>query len=64
MLHDLKDISVPEAYPLKDFDEAAVKSGYSDAQKNINSENAQLKAVAQIESNVYTSLARALGVTL
>ena len=60
----IKDVSVPEAYPLKDFDDAAVKSGYVEAQKNINSENAQLKAVAQIESNLYTSLARALNVTL
>lgn len=60
----MQDVSVPEAFPLKDFDETSVKSGYAEAQKNLNSDNAELKAAAQIEANVYTAIARALGVTI
>ena len=61
---NLQDVSVPEAYALSDFDEASIKSGYAEANKNANSDNATTKAQAQIELSVYTSLARSLGITL
>jgi hypothetical protein len=57
-------VSVPEAYPLTDFDEATVKSLHAEALRQVASEDAVVKAKAQIEINVYTSLARSLGFSL
>ncbi len=57
-------MSVPEAYPLTDFDEATVKSLHAEALRQVASEDAVVKAKAQIEINVYTSLARSLGFSL
>ncbi len=62
----IQDVSVPEAFPLSDFDESAVKNGFANAQKAASSaaEGSAAKAVAQIEMDTFSSLARALGVTL
>lgn len=59
-----QDVSVPEAYPVSDFDESAIKSGFAEANKKAASDNAVVRAEGQIELSVYTALARSLGVTL
>ena len=60
----MQDVSVSEAFPLTDFDETAVKTGYAEALKSVNSDNASIKAAAAIEINVFQSIARALNFTL
>ena len=53
-----------EDFPLTDFDETAVKTGYAEALKSANSDNAGVKPAAAIEINVFQSIARALNFTL
>ena len=60
----LQDVSVPEAFPVTDFDESAIKSGFAEATKNSASDDAAIRATAQIELSVYTALARSLGISL
>lgn len=62
--HLIKDVSVPEAFAVTDFDEGAIKSGFAEATKNSSSDNAVVRAQAQIELSVYTALARSMGITL
>ena len=45
----MTDLSVPEAFPLSDFDEAAVKSGYAAALKEAGSADAADAAAGQIQ---------------
>jgi len=60
------DLSVTEAVPVGELDEAAVKSLYADAVKAISSspEGSQEKAAAEISMNVYVAMARALNVAV
>eukprot|EP01038_Epipyxis_sp_PR26KG_P013025 gene13025-17457_t len=60
------DISVPEAVPLSDIDEAAVKANYAEAVKAASAapEGSIAKAVALIEADVYSAMGRAVGVTV
>lgn len=62
----MTDISVAEAFPLSDLDEAAIKTGYSAAQSALGSaENgSKAHAVAQTELNTFQAMARAIGVTV
>jgi hypothetical protein len=61
-----QDVSVPEAFPLSDFDEAAVKSGHAEASRAFSSapDGSVARASAQIEVDTLAAIARALGVTL
>jgi hypothetical protein len=60
-----QDVSVPEAVPLSDLDESAIRTGHANAVKVASSSaEGSAKAVAQIEVNTYSSMARALGITL
>ena len=65
-IHKSQDISVPEAYPLSDFDDQAVKTAYAESSRAFASaaEGSAAKATAQIEIETYSAIARALGVTL
>jgi hypothetical protein len=64
-LLEQQEISVPEAFPLADFDEQAVRSGHAEAVKAQQaSTDAAAKASAQVEADTYSILARALGITL
>ena len=64
--NSVTDVSVSEAVPLADLDEAAIKSGHAEAGKVFNSaaEGSVAKATAQIELGVFAAMARALGVQL
>ncbi len=60
------DVSVTEAVPVDDLDEASIKSGHAEAIKAVGSgaDGSVEKATAQIEVNTYTAMARAAGITL
>lgn len=60
----VQDVSVPEAYPLADFDVEAVKAGYAAALKNTTSDDTLTRTVALIEVGTYSSLAKAIGISL
>ena len=62
----LQDISVPEAFPLTDLDESAIRANYAAASSTNNSaaEGSIAKATAMIEMSVNSAMARALGITL
>ncbi len=60
----LQDVSVPEAIPLADFDEAAVRAAYQDATKLVGSSDGAANATARIQQNTYFVLAKALGIQL
>ncbi len=54
-----------EAVPLSDLDESAIRAGHAEAAKVASSAGeGSAKAVAQIEVNTYSSMARALGITI
>jgi hypothetical protein len=57
---------VTEAFPLADFDDAAVKSGYAEAVRTAGTapDGSIAKAKAQIEVNVYSAIARSIGLAL
>ena len=57
---------MPEAYRLEDLDESAVRSGHADAlaRSNTGEEGSAAQAVARIELETYTAMARALGLNL
>jgi F0F1-type ATP synthase epsilon subunit len=60
-----QDVSVPEAVPLSDLDESAIRSGHAEAVKTLSSaSDAAVKATAMIEVDTYTAMARAIGVSL
>jgi F0F1-type ATP synthase epsilon subunit len=60
------DVTVAEAYPLSELDEAAIKTGYSDAVRAASSAEAGslAQATAQVEANTYQAMARAINVAL
>ena len=61
----LQDVSVPEAFPLSDFDEAAVKSGYAEATRAAGAApEGAARAAAQVEAETFANLARALNINL
>jgi ATP synthase F1 epsilon subunit len=63
--NSVTDVSVTEAYPLADLDEAAIRAGYAEATKGLSAaDGSAAKATAQVEVTVFTSLARALGFAL
>ena len=63
--NSVTDVSVTEAYPLADLDEAAIRAGYAEATKGLSAADGSVaKATAQVEISVYTSLARSLGFAL
>jgi hypothetical protein len=57
---------VPEAVPMADLDESAIKATYADASAAAGSsaEGSVAKATAMIQMSVAAAMARALGVTL
>jgi F0F1-type ATP synthase epsilon subunit len=57
---------VPEAFPLAELDESAIRNGYAEAQKNLSAsaENSAAKAIAQIELDTFAAMARAIGSSL
>ena len=57
---------MPEAVPLEDLDEGAIKSEYATAVSSANSaaDGSVEKATAQIQIDTLQSMARAIGVTL
>ena len=63
--NSVTDVSVTEAFPLADLDEAAIRAGYAEASKGLSATDGSAeKATAQIEVSVFSSMARALGVAL
>ena len=60
----MKEVSVPEAIPLADFDHDLVKKNYSDASARFAScaDGTPEKAQGFVEVTTYAELARALGV--
>jgi len=62
--NNVTDISVPEAFALSDLDENQVKNSLASAMKVLASEaeGSEGKAVAQIEVDTLSAMARALGV--
>ena len=62
----IQDVTVPEAVPLSDIDEALVKSGYAESLKVATSaaDGSMEKAQAQIEVLVFSAMGRAIGITL
>lgn len=52
--------------PLSDLDENAIKNGLAEAQKaaSTGADGSPEKTAAQVEVNVYSSLARALGLSI
>jgi F0F1-type ATP synthase epsilon subunit len=62
--NSVTDLSVPEAFPLSEFDDAAVKAGYAEAQKDMSSTDEEVKVSAQIKSATFQAMARAMGVSL
>ena len=63
--NSVTDVSVTEAYPLADLDEAAIRAGYAEATKGLSAADGSVaKATAQVEVTVFTSLARSLGFAL
>ena len=63
--NSVTDVSVTEAVPLGELDEAAIRTGYAEASKGLSAADGSVaKASAQIETTVYTALARAVGITL
>lgn len=61
----VQDVSVPEAFPLSDFDESAVKAGYAEASKAAGTApEGAARAAAQVEAETYANLARALNINL
>jgi len=57
---------VAEAFPVSDLDEAAIKTGYGDAQRALQSAEAGslAHATAQTEINVFQAMGRAIGVSV
>lgn len=55
-----------EAFPVSDLDEAAIKTGYGDAQRALQSAEAGslAHATAQTEINVFQAMGRAIGVSV
>ena len=62
--NNVTDVSVSEAYPLSDFDEAGVRSGYAAAQQSLASSDEVEKTKGMIEIDTYQALGRALGISL
>ena len=62
----IQSISVPEACPIDDLDPEAIKSAYATAVSASSSaaEGSVEKASAMIEIDTYTSMARAISITL
>jgi F0F1-type ATP synthase epsilon subunit len=62
--NNVTDISVPEAFLLSDLDENMVKNSLAAAAKTLatEAEGSEAKAVAQIEVDTLSAMARALGV--
>mmetsp|Transcript_17073 Transcript_17073/g.28908 ORF Transcript_17073/g.28908 Transcript_17073/m.28908 type:complete len:168 (+) Transcript_17073:87-590(+) len=60
------DISVPEAVPVEDLDESAVRAAHAEATSAVSSsaEGSVAKATAMIEVHVASAMGRALGITL
>ena len=59
-------MTVNEAVPLDELDEAAIKSGYADAQRDVSGKEAGSleHATAQTQVNTFQAMARAIGVSL
>ena len=56
------DVSAVEAVPLDDLDEAAVRSGTAEAERELSeASDDKAKAIAQIKLDVYKAMASALG---
>ena len=57
---------MPEAVSLSDLDEAAIKAGHAAAAQTVASSgaDASAKAIAQIQLETFSALARAINVTL
>ena len=66
LLFPSQDVSVPEAVPLSDLDEAAIKAGHAQAAQTVASASvdAAAKAVAQIQLETFSALARAVNLAL
>lgn len=62
----VQDVSVTEAIPIGELDEAAIRAGHSEAVKALGAakDGSADKAIAQIEVDTFVSMARAINATL